>query len=353
MNYRTALRNFAVLMGIVTTAIAGATTAVATPAPDQSVEQFYSGKTVTLLVSADAGTPTDIIARQFARFFVRYMPGHPKAVVMNVVGAGGMVAAASLQSRQPHDGTVIGFLQRNNLYISLLDPRQSRFDPRKVRWLGSLNKVDYCMVAMTRSGVTTADDLFKKKMFSGATGFSNEDRTLPALLNEYLGTKISIVPGYTGRGEVYLAMQRGEVDGWASTVDGLNQGDPVRLLANGKMKVLLELGWKSPPQFPNIPNLSAYITNPDVKAVFNLFLLPFEAGRPIAVPAGVPQDRLDALRSAFTKTIADPGFDATMKNAGFPVDAIDGGAVEQIVSKLYATPEPQLESARKLIFSPE
>jgi hypothetical protein len=148
-------------------------------------------------------------------------------------------------------------------------------------------------------------------------------------------------------------MQRGEVDGWASTVDGLNQGDPVRLLANGKMKVLLELGWKSPSEFPNVPNLSTYITSPDVKAVFNLFLLPFEAGRPIAVPAGVPQDRLDALRSAFAKTIADPAFDTAMKNASFPVDAIDGGAVEQIVSKLYATPEPQLEIARKLVFSPE
>ena len=35
-----------------------------------------------------------------------------------------MVAAASLQTRQPNDGTVIGFLQRNNLYIPLLDPRQ-------------------------------------------------------------------------------------------------------------------------------------------------------------------------------------------------------------------------------------
>ncbi|SDR49010.1 Tripartite-type tricarboxylate transporter, receptor component TctC [Paraburkholderia fungorum] len=345
MNYRTALRAFAVLMGV-------ATTAVAAPASDQSVESFYSGKTVTLVVSADAGTPTDIIARQFARFFVKYMPGHPQAVVMNVIGAGGMVAAASLQSRQPADGTVMGFLQRNNLYIPLLDPRQSRFDPRKVKWLGSLNKVDYCMVAMTRSGVTTADDLFKKKMFSGATGFSNEDRTLPALLNEYLGTKMSVVPGYTGRGEVYLAMQRGEVDGWASTVDGLKQGDPVRLLASGKMKVLLELGWKSPPEFPNVPNLSAYITNPEVKAVFNLFLLPFAAGRPIAVPAGVPPERLAALRSAFARTIADPGFQSAMTSAGFPIDPIDGAAVEQIVDKLYATPAPQLESARKLIFSP-
>jgi tripartite-type tricarboxylate transporter receptor subunit TctC len=344
MNYRTAICAFAALMSIAAAAVAG-------PVSGQSVEDFYHNKTLTLVVSADAGTPTDIIARQFARFFVKYIPGQPRAVVMNVVGAGGMVAAASLQSKQPDDGTVIGFLQRNNLYIPLLDPRQNRFDPRQVRWLGSLNKVDYCLVAMTRTGVTSADDLTKKKIYIGATGFSNEDRTLPALLNEYLGTRMRIVPGYTGRGEVYLAMQRGEVDGWASTVDGLQEGAPVQMLASGKLKVLLDLGWQSPPEFPNVPNLSTRITNPDVKALFNLFLLPFQAGRPIAVPKNVPQDRLDALRAAFAKTIADPDFMAAMKSAGYPVDPIDGSAVEQIVNKLYATPQPQIESARKLIFS--
>lgn len=318
------------------------------PAFGQSVENFYRGKTITLLVSADAATPTDTIARQFARFFVKYIPGQPKAVVMNAVGAGGMVAANSLQSRQPNDGTVVGLLQRNNLYIPLLDSRQANFDPRKVRWIGSLDKVNYCIVAMTRSGVTTADDLFKKKLTVGATGFSNENRMLPALLNERLGTKMNIVPGYTGRAEVYLAMQRGEVDGWASTVDGLRVGEPAQMLANGKLKVLLHLGWKSHPDFPNVPNLSAYVTKPEDKALFDFLLLPFEAGRPMAVPSGVPQDRLEALRAAFTKTMADPEFLATMKGQGYPVDPIDGSAVEQIVSKLYAAPTSVLESARKL-----
>jgi tripartite-type tricarboxylate transporter receptor subunit TctC len=345
MKFTTAIRACAALLGIAAMAMAG-------PAFGQSsVEDFYHGKILTIVVSADAGTPTDIIARQFARFFTNYIPGKPRAVVMNVVGAGGMVAAASLQTRQPNDGSVIGFLQRNNLYIPLLDPRQNRFDPRKVRWLGSLNKVQYTIVSMTRSGVTTADDLTKKKMYIGATGFANEDRTLPALLDEYIGAKMSVVPGYTGRGEVYLAMQRGEVDGWASTVDGLQQGEPVRMLADGKMKVLLHLGWTSPAPFADVPNLSTYITDPNVKALFNLFLLPFDAGRPIAVPQGVPQDRLDALREAFAKTIADPAFIEAMKRSGFPIDPIDGNAVEQIVSKLYATPAPQIESARKLIFS--
>lgn len=334
---RTALSGFAL----------AAATALAGPAYGQSVENFYRGKTLTLLVSADAGTPTDLVARQFARYFVKHLPGQPKAIVMNSVGAGGMVAAASLQSRQPSDGTVIGFLQRNNLYVPLLDPKQKSFDPRNVRWVGSLDKVSYCLVASSRSGMNSADDLFKKKLTIGATGFSNENRTLPALLNEHLGAKMNIVPGYTGRGEVYLAMQRGEVDGWAPTLDGLKEGEPAKMIADGKMKVLLHLGWKSPPEFPDVPNLSAYVTKPEVKALFDFFLLPFDAGRPLAVPKDVPRDRLDALREAFGKTMADPEFVATMKSQGFPIDPIDGAAVEDIVTKLYAAPSSLIETARK------
>ncbi|WP_208738849.1 Bug family tripartite tricarboxylate transporter substrate binding protein [Phytopseudomonas daroniae] len=324
-----------------------AATLVAGPAFGQSVEEFYRGKALTLIVSADAGTPTDTFARQFARFFAKHIPGQPIPVVQNVIGAGGMVAAASLQTSQPKDGTVVGFLQRNNLYTPLLEPKQSNFDPRKVTWLGSLDKVNYALVAMTRTGVTTADDLFKEELIIGATGFSNENRILPAMLNQYVGTKMKIVPGYTGRSEVYLAMQRGEVDGWASTIDGVQEGEPARMLADGEMKVLLHLAWKSDPAFSDVPNLSAYVTDPDVKALFDFFVSPFEAGRPIALPQGVPQDRLDALRAAFSATIADPEFIAAVEGAGFPVNAIDAVAMERIINKIYDAPVSVIEEARK------
>ena len=329
-------------------ALAAATMLAGPVSAQSSVEKFYRGKTLTLVVSADSGTPTDTFARQFARFFVKHVPGQPQAIVMNVVGAGGMVAATSLQTKQPSDGTVVGFLQRNNLYTSLLETKQNSFDPRKVKWLGSLEKVHYCMVAMTRSEVTTADDLFKKKLTIGATGFSNENRILPALLNQSANSQMSIVPGYTGRGEVYLAMQRGEVDGWASTVDGLHEGEPARMIADGRMKVLLHMAWASHPDFPNVPNLSAYVTKAEDKALFDFFLSTFESGRPIAVPKDVPQERFDALREAFAKTVADPEFADAIKKIGFKVEAVDGAAVEQIISKLYAAPDSLIEAARKL-----
>ena len=328
---------------------AAAAMALAGPALGQSVNEFYKGKTVTLLVSAPAGSLSDIIARQFAPFYVKHIPGQPEVIVMNMAGAGGMVAAASLQSKQAKDGTVVGVLQRNNLYVRLLDPNQNSFDPREINWIGSLDKVYYCMVAMTRSGVTTAEDLFNKPLIIGATGFSNENRTIPALVNEYLGTKMNIIPGYSDRGEVYLAMERGEVDGWASTVDGLTVGEPKRMLDDGTMKVLLMLGWDSLPSLPDVPNLSGYVTDPQTKSLLDFFLLPLQAGRPLAVPKEVPQDRVDALSLAFDETVKDPDFLAAMAAQNYAVDPINGSAVSDIVDTLFATPEPLIETARKVM----
>lgn len=334
-----------ILSGIALAAAAS----LAGPALGQSVEEFYSDKAVTMLVSAPAGSLTDIVARAFAPYYAKHIPGEPDIVVMNVAGAGGIVAAASLQSKQAKDGSVVGFLQRNNLYVPLLDESQSSFDPRDVAWLGSLDKVYYAIVAMTRSGVTTADDLLSKELVMGATGFSNENRTVPALVNEYAGTMMNIIPGYSDRGEIYLAMERGEIDGWASTVDGLTQGEPARMLEDGTMQVLLHLGWESHPDFPDAPNLTPYVTDPEAKALLDFFLLPFQAGRPLAAPKEVPQDRLDALSAAFDATVKDPEFVAAMGAQDFAVDPISGESVAEIVAKLYATPEPQLEAVRDIV----
>jgi hypothetical protein len=121
------------------------------------------------------------------------------------------------------------------------------------------------------------------------------------------------------------------------------------MLADGTMEVLLHLGWESHPDFPDVPNLSAYVTDPEAKSLLDFFLLPFQAGRPLAAPKEVPQDRLDALRTAFDEAVKDPEFLAAMQAQDYAVDPIDGEAVAEIVRQLYATPEAQLEAAREIV----
>ncbi|MEI2301802.1 tripartite tricarboxylate transporter substrate-binding protein [Ensifer sp. MJa1] len=317
------------------------------------VEDFYKGKLVTFLVSAPAGSLTDLVARSFVEHFRSHMAGNPNVAVLNLPGAGGMMAAAQLQLKEPNDGTVIGFLQRNNLYVPLIEGEETGFDPRELEWLGSLEKVAYAMIATDKSEVQTTEELFEKPLILGATGFSNENRTLTAMLNDMIGTKFKIIHGYDARGEVYLAMERGEVDGWASTVAGLSVPDTKQMLDQGRLKVLLHLGFESPAPFENVPNLSAYLTKPEDKELYSFFTRSMEAGRPIGVPKGVPEDRLAALRKAFDEAAADPDFIAAMKERDYPVEAINGAAVEQVVKDLYATSEATLAKVRAVTTAEE
>jgi tripartite-type tricarboxylate transporter receptor subunit TctC len=315
----------------------------------QSVEEFYKGKRLTLIISASPGGGSDFFARQFTQFYGKHIPGNPEIVPVNKKGAGGMVAAAQIQKIEKSDGTVIALLQRNNLYRPLLQKNHDKFDPREVRWIGSLNKARYLLAASKDSPVQTADELFTKTMILGATGFTNENRTVPAMMNKYLGTKFNIVHGYEGSEEAVIAMERGEVHGKFGALNGFITGNEAEMIKRGEVKVLMQAGWKNHPAFPDVPNFSNYVKDPEVKAMVDFFILPFESGRPLAAPKGVPADRLAALRKAFDDTMADPEFLAHMKKMNSDIDPISGDAVEEILATLYATPEKVLNNVRAIL----
>jgi tripartite-type tricarboxylate transporter receptor subunit TctC len=329
-------------------AISALTIGAAARAQD-AVADFYKGKTITLLISAAPGGSSDFFGRQLAEYMGKHIPGNPTIVPVNKAGAGGMVAATQLQKSEKKDGTVIGFLQRNNLYTSLLDGDQENFDPREVRWIGSMNRVFYFIVAWQTSPVQTYEEMFTKKMILGATGFNNENRTLPALMDEYLGAKFDIVHGYTGSEEVGIAMERGEVDGKAATANNLTAGNEAEWLKEGKLSVLFNMGWDNPPEFSDLKNFNDTPMDADVKAEINFLILPFESGRPLAVAKDVPPERIEALRKAFEDTMKDPEFIAHMTELNSSLEFVSGARVDEIVSILYATPGPVLDKVRDLL----
>src|SRR5260370_40390540 len=110
----------------------------AQPAGAQTVEEFYKGKSVTLVVGNGPGGGFDVYARLLARHIGRYVPGHPTVVVQNMPGAGSLVAANYIYNVAPRDGTTFGLIARNLPLIGLLGQNPNvRFDPRKFTWLGS------------------------------------------------------------------------------------------------------------------------------------------------------------------------------------------------------------------------
>ena len=143
-------------------------------------------------------------------------------------------------------------LQRNNLLEPLLSDRDVGFDPRKVTWIGSLNKDTYLIFSWHTSGVRTLEDARQKELILGNTGGGNENVTFPLLLNQTIGTKFRLVRGYKGSGDLAIAIERGEVQGRAMTWTTL-RGEHPDWLKDNKVNVIVQLALKRNADLPVFP----------------------------------------------------------------------------------------------------
>src|SRR5262249_47813028 len=56
-------------------------------------DDFYRGKTITIIIPIGPGGAYDAYARLIARHFGKYLPGNPTIVARNMPGAGGVIAS--------------------------------------------------------------------------------------------------------------------------------------------------------------------------------------------------------------------------------------------------------------------
>src|SRR5882757_3865314 len=124
------------LRNSVLTAILAIAMSMPTVARSASVEEFYKGRSVPLVIGYSVGSGYDIYARLLARFIGKYIPGNPTIVPQNMPGAGSLKAAMYLYGIAPKDGSVIATIGRSAPIEPLLGDAQ--FDGRSFTWLGSI-----------------------------------------------------------------------------------------------------------------------------------------------------------------------------------------------------------------------
>ena len=83
------------------------------PAPVQA-QEFYAGKTLTIIVGLAAGGSADTLVRLFTPHLKKHIPGEPSIVVQNMPGAGGVLAFNYIYEKAPKDGS--------QMILSLWDP---------------------------------------------------------------------------------------------------------------------------------------------------------------------------------------------------------------------------------------
>jgi tripartite-type tricarboxylate transporter receptor subunit TctC len=319
----------------------------AAPAGAQTVEQFYRGRTISLIVGFNPGGAYDPYARTLARHMPKYLPGSPAVVVKNMQGAGSVLAANHLYNLSPKDGSELGLIAGSAAIEPVFGARPTQFQGQKFTWIGSANNEIGGCFAWHSSPIRNAQDLFTKELVIGASGTSNLD--FPTALNAVLGTRMKMVRGYNGTSSIMLAIERGEVAGMCGMVYAPVLASHPDWLRDNKIRMLMQIGLERVAKLADVPFVMDFAKSEDDKRVLRLIVGWTIMGRPFLAPPGVPEDRKAALRAAFDATMMDPAFLEDAARMRLDISPISGEAIDRFLQDVYSTPRPLVERAGKIL----
>jgi tripartite-type tricarboxylate transporter receptor subunit TctC len=310
----------------------------------QSVESFYKGRTVTLIIPTSPGGINNLSARLVSRHLGRFIPGNPTITVKNVPEGGGLGTANAFATTTPRDGSVIAVIQRAVPQLAIQGDPKAHFDPLKFTWLGSLSSFAddaYMIVVNASYPAKTAADLKKPGPPAkfGADGIGSTNYTIGVVAKETLGYNLTVSPDYSGAANIFKAMQSGELDGQIIGLNSIRANQ--RAVWEGKtVRPLVQFGRTTRhPDLPDVPTARELTTDPTALAIIAFTELPFEMALPFMAPPDVPADRAAALQSGFARMMTDADFLADAKRSKLDISPVSGDAVKALLVKAVATPK--------------
>ncbi len=329
--------------------VAGLLVAQASASADP-IADFYKGKTVSIIVGSPPGGGYDALARIVAKHLSGHVPGHPSIVVQNMPGAGSIVAANHVYNNAAKDGTVIGAPNNNVPFEPLFGTLQAKFDATQMQWLGTPSVEVGMLTVWHQTPVETWRDVRSREITMGASGANSTPSFYARLMNETLGLKLKIITGYRGQSEAFLAMQRGELDGYSSVFWSALKSTRPDWIKENKVKLLVQFGLEREPEIPHVPFIMDLLGSEEDRLLVQAACAPLGAGRPYFVPPGVPAERVAGLRKALMATFVDPVFVEEATKMGLDVKSPrTGEQLGALISRIYReTPPALVERLRKL-----
>jgi tripartite-type tricarboxylate transporter receptor subunit TctC len=331
--------------------------AFTTHACADTVADFYKGRTVTLIVGYGPGGGYDLFARLMARHLGRHIPGNPTVVVQNMPGAGSLRATNFLYTVAPRDGATVGSFARDMPLLAILKANTAAvFDPRKFTWLGSssdFSRDAYLLMVRKDAPVTSIEEARRPggpAIVLGGTAEGTTGSDVPLVLRDALGINIKLVTGYPDNGAIFLAVDRGEVNGRTADLSTMRSLRPEWLLPNSGMRALVQFARATRhPDFADVPIARELAGDDDARGLIELAELSYKMSRPFAAPPGVPAERAEALREAFAAVHKDRQYLDDAAKLGLEVSPIGGGEVLQTIDRIAATPPAILDRLKRLM----
>ena len=316
--------------------------------PARAEDDFYKGKTISVVIGFSVGGGYDLYARHLAKYLGRHIPGNPTVVPQNMPGAGSLKAANYIYTAAPKDGTYIGTFARTTGINPLLESGAT-FDGTKFGWLGSVtDDVSICVTWHT-APAKNWDEFLLKPTTLGGQGPSSEPDMFARLFKNVFDAPIKLVAGYPGTNEIALAMERGEVDGLCGLSWSTIKTRHMEWLRTNKMNLIVQASFKKVPALHNVPLALEQTKDTEKLQILKLILAAQQMARPFAAPPGIPSERKAILVKAFDDTMKDPDYLAEAQKLDLDVNPVSGKELDDLLAELYATPKDVQKKAGEAI----
>lgn len=307
--------------------------------PAMAQDDFYRGRTVTIVVGYSAGGGYDQYARLLARHFGRHIPGQPNVIVQNMPGAASMTAVRHLDANAAKDGTVITTFDPGLVLETMAAPEVHKVRFSDYRWVGTLLRDIRICYASSASGIKTWDEMMARKEFLiGNTARGSNAYVNGAILRKVFRAPVRQISGYPGSNEQRLALERGELEGNCGSWTAI----PQDWIINKKINALVRFSPKRPADMPaSVPFVNDLAATQEQKDLLDVLTGSGELGRPFIVSKQVPTERVTALRAAFEAVLRDDAFLGEAQKQNLLLDPVSGEEAEKIIATIYAAP-PEL-----------
>jgi hypothetical protein len=299
-----------------------AVSALALASPAQA-QPHYAGKELEIVVPFAEGGATDVAARFLQPFMERHIEGNPTVSVVNRPGGGSILGGNWFEDNADEEGTIILFTTSSTSHPYLLGQQEVAYDLASKR-VGYSLPFGLAFYVAPETGIEDIGDLLAPDIPLIYGGIAAAASDLPMLVGfEVLEMPVTTVLGFTGRGPVRLAFERGETNVdfqftpvyMTQVVPLVEEGRAVPIMTGGTGDA--DGRFTAPdPALPDLPTIfdahvELYGEEPS-GVVWDAYQmtagLTFQYGLTAFLHENVPQEVLDVLNAAVEAINADPEF---------------------------------------------
>jgi tripartite-type tricarboxylate transporter receptor subunit TctC len=322
--------------------------------PAIAQDNFFSGKTIRIVVGSSPGGGYDYWARLLARHMSKYIHGNPEVVVQNMPGGGSLVATNYIYSVAKPDGLTLGMPNQLVYMGQVAGDKEARFDIQKLNWIGSPDRNPTVLYIRSDTPYKSMDDVIKAKKPPKCGGSGRDSSSLIFALEDLVGAKFEVVLGYQGGSQTDLAIERGEVVCRSMGLGAHFSRQPFTLWHSKEFdRHLVQTGRKRDIRASDTPTLyelmDRYKTAELGRQLATVLTAGEDFGHPMIAPPGVPADRVKLLREAYASTLKDPALIADIKKQEYDFDPVPGEELQTLAKTVINQPPPVIERLKKIL----